>query len=154
MTEVVRVQRSVVALALCLLLAGCGWLPAPVPTRAPRNTPRPVGTAIPRPAVAPDYGAASRIDPGLIARDPTALAGTIVELRGPVRGVRRDPGATYFVIDTARPNLLAVPLAVEAIPPVAVEEGGCYAVAGVVAGGGDRPALIYGYRVDPLVACP
>jgi hypothetical protein len=47
-----------------------------------------------------------------------------------------------------RPNRLTVPLAVELIPPAPVEAGGCYAVYGVVAGGGARPALVYGYRAD------
>lgn len=139
------------ALALLpLFLAGCGWLPTPPP---PTRTHAPIGTPIARPPVAPRWESAVAMDPARIAADPSASRGANVILRGVATDARRVEGATLFVIHARRSNLLTVPLAVELIPPADVAEGGCYAVYGIVAGGGARPALVYGYRVAPWRGC-
>jgi hypothetical protein len=141
------------ALALCLLLVltGCGWLPSPSPPTRTPQPPAPPGTPFPRPARPPAWEAAVAIDARRIAREPDTQAGANVIVRGVAEGVRREGGATLFGLAAIGPNRLTVPLSVELIPPAEVLDGRCVAVYGVVAGGGARPPLIYGYRVAPVV---
>lgn len=135
---------------LALALAGCGWLPTPQP---PTRTPAPIGSPVARPAAPPRWEGAVAMDPARIAADPSAWRGANVILRGVATDARPAGGATLFVIHAIRPNLTTAELAVELAPPADVAEGGCYAVYGVVAGGGARPALVYGYLIAPRDDC-
>lgn len=140
----------VAAVTFGLCLAGCGWLPTPPP---PTRTPAPIGSPVARPATPPRWEAAVAMDPARIAADPSAWRGANVILRGVATDARPAGGATLFAFHARRPNLLTVPLAVELVPPADVADGGCCAVYGVVAGGGARPALVYGYLIAPRDDC-
>lgn len=148
-------MRRMLTLTLALLLAGCGPVRLLPPTpRPPTATLRPPATAIPRPSPMPRWDGASAIDSRRLAREPEALAGSNVWVRGLADAPREEGGRTYFGFAAATPNRLTVPLGIELAPPAEIVAGACYVVYGVVAGGPGRPALLYAYRADRVVEDP
>lgn len=131
----------IVCLLAALLLAGCGA--AATPSLARRSAPPAAAPS----AATPNRDAAQQVDPRRLRAEPAAYEGWNVLVWGTARGVAADANGVALTLDAYGPNLIRQPLPATLPPATPVEEGGCYYVYALVAGGALR-----GYRVEQIVA--